>query len=117
MDWDQLEDFIEKKYYFILHAPRQSGKTTSIIEFVKHLNQKETYKALYLSTEPAHGLLNDVKESIRAILEEFLNQIMIFLPEEKTAIEYLQKVLKKAIRQGLECRHFFVFGVKKAQNL
>ncbi|MBS0626954.1 MAG: AAA-like domain-containing protein [Verrucomicrobia bacterium] len=95
LNWDQLTDFIEKKYYFILHAPRQSGKTTAIIEFVKHLNQKNDYKALYLSTEPAHSSFNDVKESVRAILEEFLNQITIFLPEEKIAVEYLQTVLKE----------------------
>ena len=44
LDWNQLTDFIKKKYYFVLHAPRQSGKTTAIIEFVKHLNQEGTYK-------------------------------------------------------------------------
>ena len=95
LDWDQLEDFIKKEYYFVLHAPRQSGKTTAIIEFVKHLNQKKTYTALYLSTEPAHSSSNDVHESIRAILEEFRDQITDFIPEEQTAIEYLHKVLKE----------------------
>ena len=55
LDWNQLTDFIKKEYYFVLHAPRQSGKTTAIIEFVKHLNQEGTYKALYLTTEPAHS--------------------------------------------------------------
>ncbi|MBM3198177.1 MAG: hypothetical protein FJZ58_02840 [Chlamydiae bacterium] len=48
LDWKQLLDFIEKEYYFALHAPRQSGKTTAIIEFVKYLNQTGSYKALYL---------------------------------------------------------------------
>jgi hypothetical protein len=28
LDWDQLEAFIKKAYYFVLHAPRQSGKTS-----------------------------------------------------------------------------------------
>ena len=96
LDWDQLEGFIKKGYYFVLYAPRQSGKTTAVIEFVKHLNQEGTYKALYLTTEPAHSSASDVKESVRAILEEFLNQITIFLPDESTAIEYLQKILKKS---------------------
>lgn len=95
LNWDLLTDFIKKEYYFVLHAPRQSGKTTSIIEFVKHLNEEGTYKALYLSTEPAHNSANDVKESIRAILEEFLDQITFFLPTESAAIEYLHGVLKK----------------------
>src|SRR3990167_870071 len=95
LDWDQLEEFIKKKYYFVIHAPRQSGKTTAIIEFVKHLNEKGEYKALYLSTEPAHDSLNDVKEAIRSLLEEFRDQIIDFLPEETTAIEYLRGILGK----------------------
>ena len=95
LDWDLLEGFIKKEYYFVLHAPRQSGKTTAIIEFIKHLNLNGTYKALYLSTEPAHSSINEVKEAIRAILEEFRDQIIDFLPEETSAIEYLQKGLKK----------------------
>jgi predicted AAA+ superfamily ATPase len=47
LNWEQLTSFIDKKYYFLLHAPRQSGKTTAIIEFVKHLNQVGKYTALY----------------------------------------------------------------------
>ena len=78
-----------------MHAPRQSGKTTAIIEFVKYLNEEGTYKALYLTTEPAHSSFNDVQESMRAILEEFRDQIIDFLPQEISAIEYLQEVLQK----------------------
>ena len=37
---NQLMEFIEKKYYFILHAPRQSGKTTAVLEFVNELNKQ-----------------------------------------------------------------------------
>ena len=95
LNWAHLTDLIKKKYYFILHAPRQSGKTTAIIEFVKHLNLEKNYKALYLSTEPAHGSSNDLKESIRALLEEFRDQIRFFLPEETIALNYLNNVLKK----------------------
>ena len=47
LDWQLLSDFIDKKYYFLLHAPRQSGKTTAIIEFVRHLNEEGKYTALY----------------------------------------------------------------------
>ena len=54
LDWDKLDDFLEKRYYFLLHAPRQSGKTTAIREFVQHINQSNKYNALYITTEPAH---------------------------------------------------------------
>ena len=114
LDWNQLTDFIKKKYYFVLHAPRQSGKTTAIIEFVKHLNQEGTYKALYLTTEPAHGSTNDVKESIRDLLEEFRDQITFFLPNENSAIEYLNNVLKKKTITKSGILAFFRFWAKES---
>ncbi len=116
LDWNQLIGFIEKEYYFVLHAPRQSGKTTAIIEFVKHLNQTDKYKALYLSMEPAHTSPNDVKEAIRAILEEFLNQITIFLPEEKLAIEYLHTALKEKTTKNSGVSAFLRFWAKESSK-
>ncbi len=95
LDWAQLENFIEKKYYFLLHAPRQSGKTTAIIEFVNHLNEGEKYTALYISIESARTAVNDVKRAVQIILEQFRDQIAIFLPNEKKAIEYLDILIKK----------------------
>ncbi len=100
LDWDQLEDFIEKKYYFLLHAPRQSGKTTAIIEFVRHLNSEGKYTALFLSTESARTAVNDVKRAIEVILKQCRQQIPLFLPEETVAINYLDDALKKAIAES-----------------
>ncbi len=100
LDWKQLSDFIEKKYYFVLHAPRQSGKTTAIIEFVNYLNAEGTYKALYLSVESARSAVNDVTRTVEIILEQFQNKISILLPKEKEALEYLEKTLDKPIKKS-----------------
>lgn len=83
LDWNQLKEFIAKEYYFVLHAPRQSGKTTAIIEFVKHLNEEGEYRALYLSIESARTAVNDIKYASQIILEQFKSQIAFFLPKEK----------------------------------
>jgi len=96
LDWNKLEEFIEKEYYFVLHAPRQSGKTTAIIEFVCHLNRKSDYKSLYLSIEAARTSVEDVTRAIRIILQEFKRKIAIFLPQELEALAYLEKKLKNA---------------------
>ena len=97
LDWVQLTEFIERQYYFVLHAPRQSGKTTAIIEFVKHLNEEGTYTALYLSTEPAHYAVNNVVVAIRAILEQLRNQISIYLAGQEYALAFLDGLLKGEI--------------------
>jgi hypothetical protein len=61
------------------------------------VNKKNDYKALYLTTEPAHPFKNDVKEAERVILEELHHQITDSLPEERVAIEYLEEALKKEV--------------------
>lgn len=75
LDWDQLIGFIDKEYYFILHAPRQSGKTTAIIEFVHHLNQENKYTAVYISTESAHTAVNSIERATYFILSQFKRAI------------------------------------------
>ena len=95
LDWDQLEQFIERNYYFVIRAPRQSGKTIEIIEFVRHLNEKGQYRALYLSVESAQVAIDDVKLAVQLILEQFNRQIRLFLPSEKKAISYLEETLNK----------------------
>lgn len=70
LNWSQLREFVKKEYYFILHAPRQSGKTTAIKEFVDHLNQDQDYCALYMSTESAKVAVNDVERAVNILIGE-----------------------------------------------
>jgi len=97
LDWEQLEDFIEKEYYFILHAPRQSGKTTAIQEFGDHLNRQGTYKALYVSTEMAHTAVNDIKKSALALLQEIKGKIAQQFPGETATLEMVDTLSHGAI--------------------
>jgi len=92
LNWDQLEEFIEKQYYFILHAPRQSGKTTAIKEFVRHLNQEEKYCALYLSTEIAKVAVNNVAQANKLLAYELLDQVRDTFPNNPIA-DVIKKLL------------------------
>ena len=40
IDWDEILSLIEQKKYFIVHAPRQSGKTTMLLSLMKMLNEE-----------------------------------------------------------------------------
>jgi AAA domain-containing protein len=95
LNWDQLKGFIEKQYYFVLHAPRQSGKTTAIREFVQHLNQEEKYVALYLSTECAHVAVNNVLWAIKLLLHEFKEEIEDTFSYQATLFAKLDELQKK----------------------
>ncbi|MDR3296729.1 MAG: ATP-binding protein, partial [Prevotellaceae bacterium] len=46
-----VERLIDKEQYFVIHAARQSGKTTYLNDLVDHLNAKEQCYALYCTLE------------------------------------------------------------------
>jgi len=60
---------IEQKQYFVIHAARQSGKTTLLLELARQLNEAGNYYALYCSLETAQGI-SDAKEGIPAIVDK-----------------------------------------------
>lgn len=93
LDWALLDSLLAEMKYFLLHAPRQSGKTTAVIEYVKELNSKDRYTALYLTTEPAHTAKNDNEKALYWILSQFNRQLSIHLPEQQDAQKFLQTLL------------------------
>ncbi|TYT76311.1 hypothetical protein [Desulfobotulus mexicanus] len=40
IDWENIQDLIHTKRYFILHAPRQTGKTSTILEIIQFINER-----------------------------------------------------------------------------
>lgn len=59
---------IEQKKYFVLHAPRQTGKTSYLLALMDYLNKEGKYKSLYVNIESAQAARENVKEGIRTIL-------------------------------------------------
>jgi hypothetical protein len=60
---------IEQKQYFVIHAARQSGKTTLLLELARQLNEAGNYYALYCSLETAQGI-SYAKNGIPAIVDK-----------------------------------------------
>ncbi len=62
---------IEQKAYFVVHAPRQTGKTTAMLELADTLNQSGQYVAVMMSMEVGAGLPHDVGAAEAAILQSW----------------------------------------------
>ncbi|MDR3188718.1 MAG: hypothetical protein LBT94_05990, partial [Prevotellaceae bacterium] len=62
-----VEQLIAQKQYFVIHAARQSGKTTYLKDLAKRLNADGKYYALYCSLEGVQNVV-DPKEGIPAII-------------------------------------------------
>ncbi|MFO7748878.1 MAG: ATP-binding protein [Desulfobacteraceae bacterium] len=67
-DLEELEMLLLQKKYFVLHAPRQTGKTSSMRALVDHLNAGGNYTALYCNVETAQTAREDVAMGIKSIL-------------------------------------------------
>lgn len=76
-----VRELIDQKKYFIVHAPRQTGKTTNMIELAKELNEEGHYIALYLDVEAGQALRNNVEDVNLLIISEFESQAKIYLPK------------------------------------
>jgi hypothetical protein len=67
-DLSEIEILITQEKYFVLHAPRQTGKTTSMLALVDHLNAGGRYRSLYCNVETAQTAREDVAEGIKSVL-------------------------------------------------
>jgi len=65
---DEIMTLIAKKRYFILHAPRQTGKTSSLLALQDYINKEGHYKCLYVNIETAQTARSDVPRGMKAIL-------------------------------------------------
>ena len=49
----EILSLIDQEKYFVLHAPRQTGKTTSLLALMDYLNATGRYRCLYFNVEIA----------------------------------------------------------------
>ncbi len=68
----QLGGLIAAKQFFVIHAARQSGKTTLLKALARDLTRKDTYVALYCSLETAQGI-TEAERGIPAVINAVLN--------------------------------------------
>ena len=78
-DSDEILSLIAQKRYFVLHAPRQTGKTSALLALMEKLNSEERYACLYVNIENAQTARNDVDRGIRAIMSRIAYSAEVYL--------------------------------------
>ncbi|MDQ2731256.1 MAG: ATP-binding protein, partial [Armatimonadota bacterium] len=69
-DLDGVLTLVDQQKYFVLHAPRQTGKTSCLLALVDYLNNAHDYCAVYANVEVGQSARENVGEAMRAILGE-----------------------------------------------
>ncbi len=80
-DLSEILTLISQKKYFVLHAPRQSGKTSCMLACADYFNKDGRYYALYTNVEAGQAAREDVSSAMRAILFGMLRSMNIHLPD------------------------------------
>lgn len=82
-DSKEILRLIEEKKYFVLYAPRHSGKTSCLLALAHYLNENGNYKCLYLNIESAHAGHHDpcisMAMAMKGILSELASRARDFL--------------------------------------
>ncbi len=82
INWPELSGLIDGRKYFILHAPRQTGKTSLLIHLMRSINAEDKYRALYVNIEGAQAARNDVNAAMQAILSAFASAASLYWCDE-----------------------------------
>ena len=74
-DLEEILHLVKQEKYFILHAPRQTGKTSCMLALQDYLNASGEYNAIYLNVEGAQAARNDVERGIGAIVNNLSRSV------------------------------------------
>jgi type II secretory pathway predicted ATPase ExeA len=77
-----LERSIAQENYFVIHAPRQTGKTTAMLSLASELTNSGRYTAVMVSAEVGAAFIHDPGAAELAILGSWRDTIAIRLSKE-----------------------------------
>ena len=79
----ELRQLMARKRYVVLHAPRQTGKTSALLALQDLLNAEGAYRCVYVNVEGAATAREDVDAAIRTVLNELAEAAREALGDER----------------------------------
>jgi hypothetical protein len=81
--YKEVSSLIEKKQYYLIHAPRQTGKTTLLHALAHRINREGKYIACVMSVEQAGVPGFTEEQANKAMVNALYNLSTRFLPEDE----------------------------------
>lgn len=75
LNLEDILNLIGQMKYFVLHAPRQTGKTSTLLALSEYLNTQGDYNCIYANLETAQTAREDVDRAMKTILAEIQHQL------------------------------------------
>ena len=67
---EEVLELVEDMRYFALHAPRQTGKTSTLKALADTLNASGKYRCVYANVEVGQTAREDVARAMRAVIDQ-----------------------------------------------
>ena len=81
-DLDDILMLIRQKRYFVLHAPRQTGKTSCMLALRDYLNKEGDYIAVYANIEGGQAKRNEADSVIRGTCDTLADEFKRILKSD-----------------------------------
>ena len=99
IDLDDVLTLIRQQRYFVLHAPRQTGKTSCLLALRDYLNSQGEYIAVYANVEGGQASRNDVQSVVKSTVDTLAREdILIDKLKEPRVKSVLEPILAKNVR-------------------
>ena len=82
VDLAELRQLIDQKRYFVLHAPRQTGKTSALLALQDLLNAEGNYRCVCVNVEGGQAMREDVRATMEVILSQMAMQARVGVGDE-----------------------------------
>ena len=82
LDLDSVLRLIRQQKYFVLHAPRQTGKTSALLALRDLLNAEGDYRCVYANVEAGQAAREDIREAMRTVLDELALRAQLTLRDD-----------------------------------
>ena len=94
IDLDEMLGLVRDKKYFVLHAPRQTGKTSALLALRDLLNGGTAgdYRCVYANVEAGQAMRENVAEGMRTVLSQFALRASLTLGDDS-----LERICRRAM--------------------
>lgn len=82
VDLEELLTLVQQMKYFVLHAPRQTGKTSILLALADHLNRSGDYRCVYVNFEAGQAAREDTSRAMRTLLGELASRAQEILQDD-----------------------------------
>ncbi len=94
-DLDEILTLVQRKKYFVLHAPRQTGKTSYLLALMDYLNQTGEYHCLYINVEAAQAARENIGQAMGTIFKELASRSQMHL-HDPFFVEHESEILTRS---------------------